>query len=804
MDVPSGDLYLGRLTDPSADDEPGEPVLLASDDLTTHGLIVGMTGSGKTGLGIILAEEAQLAGIPVLVIDPKGDMANLKLRFPDLASSDFEPWMDATAARRDGTTVADAAAATSQRWRAGLEGSGTLGRLADLATAPVEVYTPGSNAGIPLNVIGSMRSPTGDLDDETLAEEVETLTSSLLGLVGIDSDPLSGREHILVANLVHRAWSAGDDTDLAQLIAQIQDPPMRKLGVIDLDGFFPPEDRRKLALKLNGLTASTDYAAWTAGAPLDIDTLLGADGGATTSVISIAHLDDDERQFVVAVVLSKLITWARSQPGTGELRALVYMDEVFGFVPPIASPPAKKPILTLLKQARAYGVGIVLATQNPVDLDYKAISNAGTWMIGRLQTEQDRARLLDGLAAATGTTDIAAVEDTIAGLEGRQFVLRSVHRPDTSVFSTRWAMSYLAGPLSRDQLRDLTADRPDPPARAGSDGGRSQPGGPAESPPPAATPELPDDVSEVMPAVADGVAVRYLDPAAPWAAEVGGVSGATVFEAALAARVEMLFDDRAADLRHTTEWEAVIHPLGEQVDGDDAIAVDHDSRDLRSQAPDGARYRLCDAPLDSKRFFISARSALRDHLVQHHHLELFVNRELKAYSRPDESRDDFEARCARLADDEADREVDKLRESLAKKIDRVNAAIDKAEDRVRETSTSAKSSKGDELLSAAGDLLGGLLGGRKSTSSILGSIRRASSRRRRSSSAAERVESAKNRLEQKVDEREALEEELADSLEEIKDAWDAKATEIETVEIGLEKNDVTVDDLVVVWIPVER
>ena len=499
--------------------EGGEPLSVEPGDLTTHAVIVGMTGSGKTGLGIDLLEDALLQGIPTLVIDPKGDMGNLLLTFPELRPADFRPWVEEAAAAREGITPDELAERTAQTWRDGLARSGIEPeRIARLrAAAGFTIYTPGSTAGVPLDIVGSLKAPASADDLEILRDEVEGFTSGLLGLIGVDADPLASPEHILIANLVERSWAAGQDLDLAALLGQIQDPPMRKLGVLDLDAFYPPRDRAALALKLNGLLASPSFAAWNSGRALDIDAMLFADGRPQAAIISVSHLSEAERMFVVTLILSKMVTWTRRQSGTGELRALIYMDEVFGYAPPTAMPPAKKPILTMLKQARAHGVGMVLSTQNPVDLDYKAISNAGTWMIGRLQTERDKARLLEGMTSAAGEVDGATLDATISGLEKREFLLHSTRANSPLRFSTRWAMSYLAGPLTRDQVKLLTHER----VADDHDTGRVDVAS-TESPPPV----LGEDETLVAPEVAAGVGVYYLDPATPWAADVGAVPGA--------------------------------------------------------------------------------------------------------------------------------------------------------------------------------------------------------------------------------------------------------------------------------------
>jgi hypothetical protein len=387
------DLLLGGAIDPAShervDPTAAGNLTLGTDGFTTHGVIVGMTGSGKTGLGVVLIEEVLRAGVPVIAIDPKGDLTNLCLMFPDLAPADFRPWIDEAQAKNAGQTPDGFAAAQAAMWSAGLGAWGIagpdIGSL--LGATDVTIYTPGSTSGMPLNLVGSLQVPA-DMDDaETVADEIGGYVSGLLGLVGIEADPLSSREHILLSNLIHHAWEQGQSLDLPTLVGQVAVPPIRKLGVFELDQFFPEKDRMTLAMRLNGLLASPSFAAWAEGDPLDIASLLfRPDGGARCAVITIAHLSDEERQFVTTLVLSKLVTWMRQQSGTTDLRAMLYMDEVAGYLPPTANPPTKQPIMTLMKQARAFGLGVVLSTQNPVDIDYKAISNAGTWMIGRLQT----------------------------------------------------------------------------------------------------------------------------------------------------------------------------------------------------------------------------------------------------------------------------------------------------------------------------------------------------------------------------------------------------------------------------------
>jgi len=802
-DVPQGHLYLGGVLDPSSGDRTGDAVHLEASDLTTHGVIVGMTGSGKTGLSVIMLEEALMQGIPTIIIDPKGDMGNLLLTFPELDGPSFEPWVNSADADREGISAGELAANTAETWKNGLDGWGiTPERIATLREkADFTIYTPGSNSGVGLDIIGDLSAPAG-ADSEALADEVEGLVSSLLALVDIEADPLTSREHILLSNLVHRAWENGENLSLSTLLGQIQDPPMRKLGVLELESFYPSKDRTKLVLKLNGLLASPAFGSWMEGVPLDIDAMLGQ--GPKASIISIAHLSDSERQFVVTLVLSKIVTWMRKQAGTPELRALIYMDEVYGYAPPTAMPPTKKPILTILKQARAFGVGLVLATQNPVDIDYKAISNAGTWMVGRLQTERDKDRLLEGMTAAGGA-DKGALSEIISALDKRQFLLHQTRASEPRMFGTRWAMSYLPGPLTRTQIADLMETKKGElsSGSAGSQGATRDEERPAASGAGARNErELQDDESDVAPEVADGIDMFFIDPGSPWLGDVGGDPDGRRLVAGIAARVNLLFDDTKADLRHEVEWEAIISPVDDEIDVDDAVEVDYDDRDLRREkVREDQVFVLPTAKIHTKTLFSKAQTQLKDKLYRGEALELFFNSELKLASRVGESMEDFTQRCNEEAGAKADEDVAKLRKSLETKMDRVRAAIEKSEDRIREIESDVDSRGKEQILDIGLSVLGGVLGGRRSTRSILGAGRRASSKSRVKGNAEERLKTAENRLTDKVDELDELETELTDSLWEIQSDWDDKAKEIDTIEVPLEKTDISIDEFALIWIP---
>jgi len=837
------ELFLGGLIDPAQHARTDKNVLLPSGDFTTHGVIVGMTGSGKTGLGIVLIEEALSAGVPTLLIDPKGDLTNLCLTFPALAPTDFQPWVNEGDATKAGLGVPEFAAAQATSWTEGLAGWGfgpeRIAALREKAT--FTIYTPGSNAGVGLNIIGSLQAPGPGADPEIVGDEIEGFVSGLLSLVDIESDPLSSREHILLSNLIHNEWNAQRNLDLPMLVGMVLTPPIRKLGVFELDQFFPPKDRMAFAMRLNGLLASPSFSAWMMGPPLDIEAMLHTpDGKPRCAIVTTAHLSEQERQFVTTLVLSKLVTWMRKQSGTTDLRALLYMDEVAGYLPPTAMPPTKRPIMTLMKQARAFGVGVVLSTQNPVDIDYKALSNAGTWMIGRLQTDRDKQRLLNGMSAAAGGVDVGAIGDTISGLAKREFVLRRAGKDQPEVFTTRWAMSYLRGPLTRDQIAVLMAGQkgaasvgppPTAPVEAAPTASAPTSSAPTSSaptssaplpPPTAAAPSAPPaapsiapaapagalaaDESPLMQEIAAGVAIRWADIAAPWLSAVGGDPRGTRYEPAVVARVALRYDDEKADLIHDEEYEAVLFPLGEQVDASRAIAADYDDRDLRVETPPSITYQLTKAPLKNRTFWTGVERDLVDFLVRSRSLELQVNKELKLYSRPGETADAFYQRCYQAADAKGDIATAALRDKYQAKVTSLQGQLQAAEGRADVLEAEQKGRRNDELFSTAGSILGDLFGGRKSRGGMLGSVFRktgsAAGKRGRTAASGERLDAVENKIQLLHQQMEDLEGELFQEVTDIDAKWMTIAKNITTLPVALEKSDVKVTQLSLVWIPV--
>ena len=796
-----GAFYLGRPVDPATGKDRDEPLLYDAKDLTTHAVIVGMTGSGKTGLGIGLIEEALIDGVPVIAIDPKGDLGNLLLTFPNLSAADFRPWIDESAAQRAGETADVHAAGQAELWRKGLADWGqTPERIAKLAGAAERIlYTPGSTAGVPLSILRALDAPAAAIieDDEALRERVLSSVSGLLGLVGIDgkdADPIQSREHILLSNLVERAWREGRNLDLASLIHQIQKPPIERVGVFELETFFPAAERGALAMRINNLLASPGFAAWLEGEPLDIARMLRApDGRPRLSIVSIAHLADAERMFVVTLLLGQLVAWMRTQSGSQSLRALLYMDEVFGFFPPTANPPSKTPMLTLLKQARAFGLGCVLSTQNPVDLDYKGLSNCGTWFLGRLQTERDKARVLDGLegAAASGgpAFDRPSLERTLSSLDKRVFLMNDIHEDAPVLLRTRWTLSYLAGPLSRAQIKQLTH----PPAAASPAAASSSPataasGAPKVFPNASSRPVPPAEANErflpITKAVTSPDRLTY-QPA------LLGV--ASVHHASAQAGVDS-WSKRVL-------WVPLAGTLeGAPWDGARALAG---VPELGREPDPRARFAALPAAAERKASYAQWSKQLATAVYRDHPLIVLRSKSPKLVSNVGEDEGAFRGRIADLARGERDQTLAELRQKYAPKLAALKDRIDRANERVEREAEQYTDRRNQTALSLGASVLGALFG-RKLASAT--NVQRAAATLRGASRAAQEradIGRAEERVEAIQQDHAELEAELARELAKIEGATAGDQVKVETLRISAIKADLAVETLALVWAPAQ-
>lgn len=789
-----GAFYLGKTYDIKTQDIKDELFLYDSKDLTTHAVCVGMTGSGKTGLCIGLIEEAAIDGVPAILIDPKGDLGNLLLTFPNLQGSDFLPWINPDEARNKNLSPEEYADKQAALWSKGLGEWGQDGqriqRLKD--SAETLIYTPGSNAGLPVSILNSFAAPGKEIleDNDLLRERISTTASSLLGLVGVDADPIQSREHILLSTILDSNWRAGKNLDLATLIQQVQNPPVQKIGVLDLETFYSSKDRFGLVMAINNLLASPGFNAWLEGTPLDIGQILYTPAGKPRiAIFSIAHLSDPERMFFVALLMNQVLGWMRSQPGTNSLRAIVYMDEIFGYLPPTSNPPSKTPMLTLLKQARAFGVGMVFATQNPVDLDYKALSNMGTWFIGRLQTERDKARLLDGLeSAASGSINRNQIEKIISDLGNRVFLVNNTHEDAPVLFQTRWVLSYLRGPLTRDHIKTLMG-----PVKDGSSAiSSAQPSSPSISS---------DDsvkVSSQPPALPPGLKQYY----APTRGSAPGGSS-LVYQPKLLGAAKIQFSDAKAKV-DTSESMVYITPITDNaipVLWENAEAIEVPATDLEKSPGSGAQFNTLPAAASQAKNYNDWEKDFGAWLYGTQRLDLLQSPSLKTTSNPGEDERDFRIRLQQMAREQRDELIEALREKYASKLATLQERKRKAEQTVEKQAEQAKKAKMDTALSVGATLLGAFTG-RKVLSQ--GNISKAKSAMRGFSKSADEGQDVKRAQEtvEAIDQQIAnLNAEFETDTAELESKIDPLTETLETLSLKPKKTDIQVQLTTLTWLP---
>ena len=782
-----GLLYLGRELDVETGEPSERPFLYKNKSLTTHGVIIGMTGSGKTGLGVGLIEEAIMDNVPSIVIDPKGDMGNLLLTFPDNRAEDFAPWIDPAEAARKEMAVDEFAAATAKTWKDGLAfwGQGPE-RIKDLRSkTTMTIYTPGSSAGVPVSVLGGFMVPNESVlsDTDTLNSLVSATTTSLLALVNINGDPLQSKEHILLSSLLLHFWRKGEALSMESLIGQIVSPPFTKVGVFSLDTFFPQNDRMSLAMTLNNILASPTFSAWTEGEPLDIQRILyGENGSPRTAIFSIAHLSDAERMFFVTMLLNQVIGWMRSQQGTSSLKALLYMDEIFGYFPPTANPPSKKPMMLLLKQARAFGVGVVLSTQNPVDLDYKGLSNIGTWFVGRLQTRQDQDKVVDGIVGASdGNLDGAKVRSLLSDMKGRQFLVNSAHLDEPLLFETRWVMSYLKGPISKSDIKKLMAAKK---VTAGIDD--------ISTPISTASAQSPNSPG-LAPVVSKSIEQLYYMQ--------NMLSDRCCMEPKLGLNASVRFYNAKRNIDKVVEIneQLFLDDSFSRPDWEGSVQAEYLLEDCSSNPPDGSSYYPLPPGFTDMKDLKKLSKSFSDYLYQNKKLELFRVVSLGLESEPDESLGDFKVRLSDHLREKKEEAVDKLeakyrtkQERLEQKLVRAMAKVDKEQQDVQSKTT-------DSIISFGAAIVGAFFGRKKLSATNIGKAATGM----RNVGRVSKEKSDVKRAEQAVLDVQASIEELAIEIEDkvldLGDNYEVDNFEIETFAIKPRRSDIFDVRLVLVW-----
>lgn len=784
-----GLFYLGKEFDPVVGSLKDDLILYDARDLTTHAMIVGMTGSGKTGLALALLEEAAIDNIPSILIDPKGDLGNILLLFPELEAADFRPWIDESEAARKGMDPEAFAVNTAQTWKNGLAAWGQapdrIRRLKE--TIDMAVYTPGNSAGRPLQILRSFVAPGQAIvqDASAFSDQITAAVSGLLGLLGIDGDPIQSREHILLSNIFDRNWREGKNLDLATIIYEVQKPSFDKLGVFDLELFYPAQERVKLAMRLNSLLASPGFSAWLEGEPLDIQRLFYTpEGKPRVSVLSIAHLSDSERMFFVTILLNEVVSWMRTHSGTSSLRALLYMDEIFGYFPPVGNPPSKRPMLTLLKQARAFGLGVVLSTQNPVDLDYKGLSNCGTWFIGRLQTDRDKMRVIEGLEnAAAGGFDRAQLERILSGLGSRTFLMRNVHEDEQVIFQTRWVMSYLRGPLTLPQIQTLSAKKETPADHTTPETSASVPvtdrGAAYEKTRPVLSPDVPE---------------YFLHPR--------DTSNDVIYRPVAIGPVRLHFVDAKSGIDH---WQTrtLLAPLSD--DGRDAYwekteTFDDLSAVLDKHPAENTRFGEVPAGATHAKNIDAWKKALSMHVYQHVTLFLLKSPETNLISKPDETEGDFRTCVIQALRERRDGEVEKLTATYTPKLQVLKDRLNRALERLEREKAQVGQQKLNTTLSVGATLLGAFLGRGRRTSTISRTTTAARSMGRISKETAD-VERANENVEDLQERLASLQEQFDREVTALKVDLDPQKLKLQPYEIRPRKSDITLGDVGLCWVP---
>ncbi len=771
-----GLFYLGKDIDKTTLEATDALTLLKNKNFTTHATIIGMTGSGKTGLGVGIIEEAAIDNIPSIIIDPKGDMGNLCLTDPEFSPKSFEPWVSDEAQNKE-QDISSYAEKIASMWQNGVESAHQdKDRVERFTQVEKTIYTPGSSAGVSVNVLSSLDVPPSQImeDSDSFSSYINSTVSSLLSLIGFKGDPTNSKQFILLAQIITASWLKNKNLSLTDLISQIIQPPFKSIGVLPLEDYFPLKgafnNRFKFATDFNSVIASPTFKVWLEGENLDIQRILyDQQGKAKVAIFSISHLNDDERMFFVTLLLNKVIAWMRQQSGTSALKALLYMDEIYGYFPPVKKPPSKEPMLLLLKQARAYGIGIVLSTQNPADLDYKGLSNMGTWFIGRLQTKQDIARVIDGLDGKVGANyNKEEIKALLSNLKKRTFFLKSAHLDNIRLFSTRWVMSYLKGPLKKDEISHLMSEQKEQKNKLRTN---------------------PKPIKET---IAEGFSIYSpLENSFPQHFTIDHTQK-NKFIPTLAASTSLNFFNNTRGIDLTEEL-----CISLNIDVDDRKA-EWDNCIQETNIDECSFNRLPLTPPEKAQFadvpnFISNGKnlnkiviSLKDWLYHKHKLALYRCKSPKLESEPYESLGDFKVRLTDLLDNKKEDAIEVLQERYAKKEKVLTDRLIRAEEKLEKEESDTSNSFINVGITALGALFG------KSRASIGRAGSRVLKERGDVNRQEERVEKVKNDIEE-------LEEELEDKVDDLMDQFDIDTVDIEDFAIKLRKTDIQVNDIAVVW-----
>ena len=795
-----GSFYLGKEYDIKNNKLTDNLVMYDSRNFTTHAVCIGMTGSGKTGLCIDILEEAALDNIPAIIIDPKGDITNLLLTFPELKKENFSPWVDPDEANRKGMSIEEYAQQQAEMWKKGLSDWGQDEKRIKMLRDSTDflIYTPGSEAGTPVSILHSFDAPSTSWEDESelIREQIQGIVSGILGLIGIEADPINSREHILLSNIFEYFWSKNQNLDIGKLILSIQNPPFRTLGVFEIDTFIPNKDRMALSMKLNSLIASPSFKNWLEGQPLDISEFMkNKDGKPRHSIFYIAHLNDSERMFFVTLLFNQIISWMRKQSGTNSLRTIIYMDEIFGYFPPVANPPSKKPLLTLLKQARAFGVGIILATQNPVDLDYKGLTNTGTWFIGRLQTERDKQRLLEGLdtisSSSKGSLNREEIDKLISNLGKRVFILHSVHENTPVIFQTRWAMSYLRGPLTKNEIKSLMKNKiPEVPVSSSKSIVSNQISIDKTT---TSRPTISSEIQQVFIPLTKSSNLVMQEIKNKNQSQLSFEKADLIYNPGALGKALIHYQDKITDLREDIEKTLILRS-SELMNWEKSEEIKIPN--LLNKPEENSKFGEITGNINDSKDFNELKKNFADFIFYNSNFKLYHSPLIKIYSKPIESKSDFILRITQMARERRDEEVDKIEEKYSKDLQKLKEKLERSQEVLLKKQATANSLKQEAMVSAGESVIKIFMGRRSTTSAS-----KAMNKYQKSKTVAIDIQEAQKDIETLNKEMELLENKLKIEVESIKERREKEISEIKEVLIQPKKSDIEVKIVSLAWIP---
>ena len=795
-----GSFYLGKEYDIKNNKLTDNLVMYDSRNFTTHAVCIGMTGSGKTGLCIDILEEAALDNIPAIIIDPKGDITNLLLTFPELKKENFSPWVDPDEANRKGMSIEEYAQQQAEMWKKGLSDWGQDEKRIKMLRDSTDflIYTPGSEAGAPVSILHSFDAPSTSWEDESelIREQIQGIVSGILGLIGIEADPINSREHILLSNIFEYFWSKNQNLDIGKLILSIQNPPFRTLGVFEIDTFIPNKDRMTLSMKLNSLIASPSFKNWLEGQPLDISEFMkNKDGKPRHSIFYIAHLNDSERMFFVTLLFNQIISWMRKQSGTNSLRTIIYMDEIFGYFPPVANPPSKKPLLTLLKQARAFGVGIILATQNPVDLDYKGLTNTGTWFIGRLQTERDKQRLLEGLdtisSSSKGSLNREEIDKLISNLGKRVFILHSVHENTPVIFQTRWAMSYLRGPLTKNEIKSLMKNKiPEVPVSSSKSIVSNEISIDKTT---TSRPTISSEIQQVFIPLTKSSNLVMQEIKNKNQSQLSFEKADLIYNPGALGKALIHYQDKITDLREDIEKTLILRS-SELMHWEKSEEIKISN--LLNKPEENSKFGEITGNINDSKDFNELKKNFADFIFYNSNFKLYHSPLIKIYSKPRESKSDFILRITQMARERRDEEVDKIEEKYSKDLQKLKEKLERSQEVLLKKQATANSLKQEAMVSAGESVIKIFMGRRSTTSAS-----KAMNKYQKSKTVAIDIQEAQKDIETLNKEMELLENKLKIEVESIKERREKEISEIKEVLIQPKKSDIEVKIVSLAWIP---